>query len=114
MLAGDATAVEHDPTASKMLSIIRESSALGDFGTYKSVVEVSPGWELFTPGPAARPTAGAVGASSTSPTVILTLYVREEVPREALEQDLKAILAAHPWEVPVIEIGETRLLVKSG
>lgn len=112
LLAGETIAFERDATLGTMLAIIRGPNPLGDFGLYTSVVEVAPGWELFTPGPFARPTLGAEGVSQVSPTAILTLYVADDTPDAVLDPVLDALMAAHPWEVPVIEIAQTRLLLR--
>lgn len=112
LLAGDASALEQDPTISRILSVIRREEVLGDFGAYRSVIELACGWELFTPGVTARPTLGKAGATSMSPTAILTLYVPDEAPVGALDRAVEAIMKAHPWEVPVIEICATHLVAR--
>ena len=82
---------------------------MGDFGLYHGVVEIGTGWESFTPSPDAAPTLGAAGTATLSPTVILTSYVAAEAD---IEGALAALLAAHPWEVPVIELSQAELLVR--
>lgn len=112
LLEGDASAVERDAHLAAMVNIVRNSSVLGDFGAYRSVIEISPGWELFTPGADANPTLGEPGSSSTSPTAILTIFFPADAPSDAVDRDIAAIVGAHPWEVPVIELSETSLLVR--
>lgn len=112
MLAGDGSALERDAHLAKMVGIVRSDSALGDFGIYKSVLEISPGWELFTPGADAAPTMGEGGSPSISPTAILTIYIAQETPSDLVDLGIAAILKVHPWEVPVIELSETSLLVR--
>lgn len=73
-LAGDAAAIERDPTPARMLEIIGGENSLGDFGLYKSVVEISVGYERFVPTSGASPARGSAGAAMLSPTVILTTY----------------------------------------
>lgn len=113
MLTGDASAIESDPTLSTILRIIRDDNPLGDFGIYKSVVEIAPGWELFTPAGAARPALGEAGSSSTSPTAILTIYVDAGASASAISTALSHVMEEHPWEVPVIEMNETVLLTRA-
>ena len=112
LFAGDVSAMEGDTHLAEMVRIIRSGSALGDFGIYKSVIEISPGWELFTSGPDAAPTMGESGSSSTSPTAILTIYIAQEAPSDLVDRGVAAILKAHPWEVPIVEMSETSLLVR--
>jgi hypothetical protein len=109
LLAGDAGALERDPTAAAMLGVIRADNALGDFGLYHGVAEIGLGWESFTPSADAVPTLGVAGASALSPTVILTTYA----PAGAdIDSALAALMAAHPWEVPVIELSEAELALR--
>jgi hypothetical protein len=107
LLAGDAGALERDPAAAAVLAAVR-SAGLGDFGRYTGVVEAALGVEIFTPTAAARPVIGQAGVTSHCPTVILTTWA--EADRPGLDEAVAAIAAAHPWEVPVIEISEARLL----
>lgn len=111
LMAGES--VEDDPALSAMLAIVRGDNPLGDFGLYRGVVELHPGWENFEPTAGATPTLGAAGARSLSPTVILTIHIPDDAPQQAVDQTLDAIMAAHPWEVPVIELDETRLLIRA-
>jgi hypothetical protein len=109
MASGQADALERDPAAFAILAIIRGDNPLGDFELYKGVCEVSTGWESFEPGPEATPTLGSAGQRALSPTAILTTYASEGAD---LEIALAEIMAAHPWEVPVIEVTQVELLVR--
>lgn len=112
LLAGDSTALESDPTLAAMLSIIRTETALGDFGLYHGVAEITLGWETFIPGPDASPTLGAAAQTSFSPTVTLATWIREGAAEADVDRALSALMAAHPWEIPVIEVTESRLLLR--
>lgn len=109
MLAGNAEAIENDTAASAMLAVVRAENPLGDFDLYKGVCEISVGWESFLPAPAARPTLGSAGERSLSPTAIIRTYAD---PSSDISAALSALMAAHPWEVPVIELSELDLLVR--
>lgn len=113
LTAGDASAIERDPVAARLLAIVRDDSPLGDFGLYRAVVELAPGWEIFRPGADAQPTLGSADADTASPTAILTLYIPEDAPVERRDAAIAAILAAHPWEIPVVELTPTRLLLRA-
>ncbi|MCX7284692.1 MAG: hypothetical protein NTX28_11740 [Novosphingobium sp.] len=109
LIAGDGGALERDGTTAAMLAVIRGDNPLGDFGQYQGVCEIAPGWESFRPDPDARPALGEAGRNSLSATAILTTYA----PAEAdISTCLAALMAAHPWEVPVIEVSEVDLLVR--
>lgn len=105
--AGRGDALEADTFAAPVLAAIR-AAGLGNFGRYTGVVEAALGIEIFTPGAGAQPTLGQAGVTSHSPTVILTTWA--EAGSATLDFALTAIKAAHPWEVPVIEMSETRLI----
>ncbi|EGD59549.1 hypothetical protein Y88_2593 [Novosphingobium nitrogenifigens DSM 19370] len=112
LIAGDRSALDRDPTFAAMQQVIRDEPALGDFGTYQGVAEIGLGWETFAPTPGANPTLGTPGETSVSPTVTLTTWINDLAAPEQIEAALAALLAAHPWEVPVIEMTETRMLVR--
>ena len=106
LLKGDLAALEKDPVAARILSVIRAPNPLGDFDVYQGVFEVSLGVEGFTAALGANPAMGAPGATTLSPTAIITTYV--DVAADAVEvaAALDALVRAHPWETPVIEISE--------
>jgi hypothetical protein len=106
LLAGRCDALEQDTAAAAVLAAIR-GAGLGDFGRYTGVVEAGLGVEIFTPTAAAVPTLGAAGMTSHSPTLILTTWADADAP--GLEAAIAAIVAAHPWEVPVIELSDAWL-----
>ena len=106
LLGGEGEAIERDPTAAKMLAIIRADNPLGDFGAYKGVVEISFGLESFTPTADAAPALGVAGRPAISPTAILTTYVDEGADPELVRAALRQLATAHPWEIPVIEFDE--------
>ncbi len=109
LLAGDAGALEYDPVAAALLAVIRSDNALGDFGLYHGIAEIGIGWESFRPLSGAAPALGSTGSTVLSPTVILTTYAAAEADIDAA---LSALMAAHPWEIPVIELAEVELLVR--
>jgi hypothetical protein len=112
LMAGEL--VDSDPALGAMQAILRGDNPLGDFGPYRGVVELHPGWEAFEPTADASPTLGHAGAPQLSPTVVLTVHIPTEAPDSAVERAIEAIMAAHPWEVPVIELDEVKLLVRAG
>lgn len=107
MQSGDGGALERDVTARALLAIIRGDNPLGRFGPYHGVVEIGLGWESFTPSPDAAPTLGHAGETTLSPTVILTTYADRDAD---IDDALAALMTAHPWEVPVIQVTEVDLL----
>jgi hypothetical protein len=82
----------------------------GALGPYRNVYEVSGGHETFTPGTDARPSLGAAGKTSTTASVVVTTYLPRPVSEVRLAELVAALAAAHPWELPVIEVCEVRVL----
>ncbi len=96
-----------------ILGIIRADNPLGDFGIYRSVVEIGSGWEALTLGTAARAALSKAGIPEISPTITLTVYIPAEADDETVSRASDVIMAAHPWKIPVIELSETQLLVRN-
>jgi hypothetical protein len=113
LLAGQSAAFEADPSLASLLDILRADNPLGDFGPYQAVAELAPGRELFRPGPEARPALGEAHRDEHSPSVMVTIHVPAETAGPKLDAAIDALLAAHPWEVPVVEVTEVRLAVRS-
>ncbi|UYY76391.1 hypothetical protein [Sphingomonas sp. R1] len=111
LATGDHACIDGEPALSAILAIVREANPLGDFGVYRSVVELGLGWELFTPAGSARPTLGVADTESRSPTVILRIHLPAE-DRALADAAITRILAAHPWETPVIERSTADLLIR--
>jgi hypothetical protein len=114
MRDGQADAIETDPAVAPLLAIIRADNPLGDFGLYKGVVEIALGHESFIPTGDANPTSGAAGTISLLPSVVLTTYIADDAPEPLVTAALDALVAAHPWETPVIEVWSTSLLTRQG
>lgn len=112
MLGGDHSAIERDAALAAMTAVVRAHPVLGDFGLYGSVMELVPGWEVFTPAAGATPTLGEAGVTAVSPTVVLKTYAAIDADRALLDAAMAAILAAHPWETPVVEVADIALLVR--
>ncbi|URW75007.1 hypothetical protein M9980_10595 [Sphingomonas donggukensis] len=113
LLSGRCHDAEADRALSAILALIRGAGPLGDFEIYTGVVELSPVWESFRPTALAQPVAGAAGTIAWSPTIAVTTWVRGDVSESVFSDAIDALLAAHPWEVPVIEISHVRLATRS-
>jgi hypothetical protein len=109
---GDLTALDCDDGLASLCAILDDDNPLGDFGLYQSVAEVAPGWEMFRPGIDAKPTRGRVGQREISPSLLVTIHMPAEAPQEAIDAAIARLLAAHPWEIPVIEVSEVALAAR--
>lgn len=115
LVRGEFTALESDPWAARMLAVIRSYPLFGDLGLYHGVFEAALSIEGFTPTDRATPTAGSPGCNTLSPTVTITTYLDDQAEPRAMQAAFDALLAAHPWEVPVIELERepVQLLLRS-
>lgn len=105
VVRGDLAAVAAaDGRLGALLDVLRASAHLGDFGLYQDVFEATVGVEGFTPTSGANPSLGSVGTSTLSPTITLTTYLDARLSEETLDEVLAAVVAAHPWQIPVIEL----------
>ncbi len=104
--AGEAAALADDALLSEVVAVIRGSAVLGAIGPYRGVFELGFGLESFVPQPDAVPTTGRAGEAAVVPTVVVKSYAAQGADIAA---ELAAIAAAHPWEIPVIEMGQVTL-----
>ena len=104
--AGEAAALADDAVLSAVVAVIRGSAVLGAIGPYRGVFELGFGLESFVPQADAVPTTGRAGEAAVVPTVVVKSYAAQGADISA---ELAAIAAAHPWEVPVIEVGDVVL-----
>jgi len=109
LLAGDMAALDCEDGLASLYAILDANNPLGDFGTYQAVAEVGPGWELFRPGTNAKPIRGTIGQREVSPSLMVTIHVPGNAPQEQVDAAIARLLAAHPWEIPVIEVSEVAL-----
>ena len=105
--AGEAAALDDDPVLAAIVAIIRGSDVLGAIGPYRGVFELGFGLDSFVPGADAVPTTGRAGTAEVVATVVVKTYAATGA---AIDTALAAIIAAHPWEVPVIEVGAVELV----
>ncbi len=104
--AGESAAIVGEPALAAIVAIVRDDAVLGRIGAYRGVFELGFGLESFVPGDGAAPTTGSVGRPEVVPCAVVKTYAAIDAD---LSHALSAIVAAHPWEVPVIEIGEVML-----
>ncbi len=105
--AGEAAALADDPVLAGVVAVIRGSEVLGAIGPYRGVFELGFGLESFVPGADAVPTTGRAGAAEVVATVVVKSYAADGADIGA---ELEAIVAVHPWEVPVVEVGVVEMV----
>ena len=111
--AGDMAALDCEDGLASLYAILDGDNPLGDFGAYQAVAEVTLGWELFRPGAGAKPTRGMVGQREISPSLMITIHIPDETPQAEVDAAIARLLAAHPWEIPVVEVSEVALAALS-
>ncbi len=121
LYAGDMAALDCADGLASLYAVLDGDNPLGDFGAYQAVAEVTPGWELFRPGAGAKPTRGTVGQREVSPSLMITIHIPGhnpghnpgETPQAEVDAAIARLLAAHPWEIPVIEVSEVAIAERS-
>ncbi|MER6142416.1 hypothetical protein ABT174_20610 [Streptomyces sparsogenes] len=108
---GEVAVLHEDESLAGLFRALEASPELGDFGLYTDVFEVGVGAEGFTAAPGSTPALGAVGSRSLSPTLTFTTYLDASVADDEVSRVLSRIVAAHPWEVPVVELSAPLELV---
>jgi hypothetical protein len=111
LAAGEVEVLHRDESLTELFRALQASPEVGDFGLYTDVFEVGIGAEGFTAVPGSTPAFGAVGARSLSPTLTFTTYVDASAADDEVSRVLSHIVAAHPWEVPVVELSAALELV---
>ncbi|KAB1639039.1 hypothetical protein F8O03_01415 [Pseudoclavibacter terrae] len=114
VVAGNVSVFRESPDVRPLRDVLASFSEVGDFGDYKTVTEVSIGFEGFTVGSGAQPTLGSAGERTISPTLAVTTHVDDALGSARLTEILERIVEVHPWEVPVIEVTEGVTLVSRG
>jgi len=104
LAAGDLAALEADDLAAPVLAAVRKTGLFGAIGPYRDVFHVGIGLEGFTPTTGARPTVGEVDLPCRIPTAAISVHASAATPPKQLAAALAAIAAAHPWELPVMEV----------
>jgi len=105
--AGEVAALADDPVLAGVVAVIRGSDVLGAIGPYRGVFELGFGLESFVPGADAVPTTGRAGEAEVVPTVVVKTYAAVGAD---IDDALAAIVAVHPWEIPVIEMAAVALV----
>ena len=111
--AGDMAALDCEDGLASLFAILDGDNPLGDFGTYQAVAQVTPGWELFRPGADAKPSRGTIGQREVSPSLMITIHIPGSATRVAVDAAIARLLAAHPWEIPVVEVAEVALAARA-
>lgn len=104
LAAGDTMAFDTDDLLAPVLAAIRGSALFGAIASYRDVFHISIGLEGFTPTTEARPTLGQAGVPCRTLLATLCLHAPSDPPPAQMASALAAIAAAHPWEVPVIDL----------
>ncbi len=110
LLAGDTARLEQDPMIAPLFKTLRANAEFGGLGPYRNVYELSGGRESFTPNSEARPALGMAGKTSSTASIVVTTYVAQAISEARLAELVAALAASHPWELPVIEVCEVRVL----
>ena len=108
--AGNLQRLEFESPFDALFSVLRNNIDFGRIGPYRSVFELSLGQETFVPGPGADPSTGTLDKRTCLATIVITTYLAAETSAQRLAELVAMLAAAHPWELPVIEVATVDLL----
>jgi hypothetical protein len=106
---GSGLTVASDPAVREIMRIIREFDFAGSVGTYRAVAQISGCADTFTPTADSAPVHGAAGIASTVPSARVVTYVPAGTPGADIDRLIGALVSAHPWEHPLVEVDRVSL-----
>jgi hypothetical protein len=106
---GSGLAVASDPAVQEFMRVIRGFDFAGSVGTYRAVAQISGCADTFTPTADSAPVHGTAGTASTVPSARIVTYVPGATPGEDIDRLIAALVSAHPWEHPLIELDRISL-----
>jgi hypothetical protein len=97
--------------SSKIITAIRSIPGAGEVGKYSGLYEVDVGFEGYQPEKGASPRYGKIGEGAIIGKSTIITYLDRVRGERVLDDLVNAIVNAHPWEHPVIEITDCFLYV---
>jgi hypothetical protein len=108
---GSGLTVASDPAVQEIMRVIRTFDFAGSVGTYRAVAQISGGADTFTPTADSAPVHGTADIASTVPSARVVTYVPAATPGGDIDQLIGALVSAHPWEHPLIEVDRVSLWI---
>jgi hypothetical protein len=96
-------------TVQEIMRVFREFDFAGRVGTYRVVAQISGGADTFTPTSDSAPVHGVADIASTVPSARIVTYLPAGTPGGEVDQMLDALVSAHPWEHPLVEVDRVSL-----
>jgi hypothetical protein len=106
---GPGTTVASAAAVQEILRVLRAFDFAGSVGTYRAVAQISGGADTFTPTADSAPVHGTADIASTVPSARVVTYVPAATPGEDVDQLIGALVSAHPWEHPLVEVDRVSL-----
>jgi hypothetical protein len=106
---GPGPAVASAAAVQEIMRVFRVFDFAGSVGTYRAVAQISGAADTFMPTADSAPVHGAADIASTVPSARVVTYVPAATPGEDVDQLIGALVAAHPWEHPLIELDRVSL-----
>jgi hypothetical protein len=107
--ASDGLTVASDPAVQEIMRVIRAFDFAGSVGTYRAVAQIWGCADTFTPTADSAPVEGVAGTASTVPSARVVTYVPAGTPGEDVDRLIAALVSAHPWEHPLVEVDRVSL-----
>jgi hypothetical protein len=106
---GSGLTVASDPAVQEIMRVIRAFDFAGSVGTYRAVAQISGVADTFTPTADSAPVHGVADRASTVPSARVVTYVPAATPGGEVHRLIGALVSAHPWEHPLVEVDRVSL-----
>jgi|1186.fasta_scaffold10958_3 hypothetical protein len=110
---GSGLAVASDPAVQEIMRVIRGFGFAGSVGTYRAVAQISGAADTFTPTADSAPVHGTADIASTVASARIVTYVPAATPAGDVDRLIAALVSAHPWEHPLVEVDRVSLWMPS-
>jgi hypothetical protein len=107
--ASDGLTAASDPAVQEVMRVIRAFDFAGSVGTYRAVAQISGCADTFTPTADSAPVHGVADAASTVASARIVTYIPAGTPGGDVDRLIGALVSAHPWEHPLIELDRVSL-----
>jgi len=106
---GPGLTVASAAAVQEIMRVLREFDFAGSVGTYRAVAQISGGADTFTPTADSAPGHGVADIAAIVPSARVVTYIPARTPGGDVDRMIDALVSAHPWEHPLVEVDRVSL-----
>ena len=106
---GPGLTVASAAAVQETMRVLREFDFAGSVGTYRAVAQISGGADTFTPTADSAPAHGVADIAAIVPSARVVTYIPARTPGGDVDRMIDALVSAHPWEHPLVEVDRVSL-----